>query len=153
MDDIILTVPDEFIDITECTLTPKTCETSFPGDFTLTGGPTDWGLGTFVDNCHCSTSTTVATDYDVVQECVDISEDGDPENLVCIVTVIVALNEQLDCPHLSSAASSSWTYKVLGPIDISTGDFEVPFFSQSHTTPPVCEPDNFPDMLIIKETP
>ena len=157
--DLILEIPDGFTDLAYCSETPRTCEEVLPGDYiAVTTGTLSWAGLESLANCHCVESDFIELTCSIIQECVDISEEGDPEELVCHVTVVIDLFETSGCPDPSAGASHRWTYKAVGPIDIegSGAEFEVPFFDEltpiSGGNPDeVCVIGDYPPSVFIKE--
>lgn len=147
-DTIKVVVSDDFIDNSGCTGTPKLCETTVPGTFSVpdsgAGPPTcsgidDWLLEIFdLPNCRCEGDTAFMSIH-VFQECVGI---------LCVVTIELSV---ADCTD-TTEGSNQWIYKAIGPIDIEDSkEFRVPFFGSDHGGPRPCVDGNFPDELIIKE--
>lgn len=158
-DPMTVELTDDYQDTTDCSETPKTCETTLPNQYQLdhTGLNLDFEYIDFLDNCHCVGATPIEHDITLTQDCVDISEDGEPEKLACIVTITMNLVEADEPGCNSGAAAQQWIYKVGGPIDIRNGAaFEVPFFDEIFNvgglgTLPVCVAGVHPDAFFLRE--
>ena len=153
--DLNLTIPNEFQDETYCTESPATCVSELPGIWLMEHDMDQiWGSnqsGTPLDNCHCDPSDFIEMYLDISQECTDISEAEEPEQIACIVTVVIELLEGTGCiDDVPNGASSKWTYQGFGPI--SGAMFEVPFFEEEHgySGPlSVCVDGVYPDSIFI----